>query len=517
MKIISPSTESRRLPDQAEWTFELLEQAHEEVRRVAENFGLDTYPNQLEIITAEQMMDAYASVGMPVNYHHWSFGKHFMSTEKGYKRGQMGLAYEIVINSNPCIAYLMEENSLMMQTLVIAHASYGHNSFFKGNYLFQTWTDADAIIDYMVFAKNYIAECESRYGAAAVELTLDSCHALQNYGVDRYKRPAKLSMAEENARQREREAYLQSQINDLWRTLPVQKDKSTSEPQAPRFPAEPQENLLYFIEKSAPLLEPWQREIVRITRKISQYFYPQRQTQVMNEGWATFWHYTILNQLYDEGIVGNGFMMEFLQSHTNVVYQPPVSSPYYSGINPYALGFAMMSDIRRICENPTQEDKEWFPDIAGSDWRKTMDFAMRNFKDESFIAQYLSPKLIRDFHFFSIVDNDEEDVLKVSAIHDESGYRYIRQRLADQYNLGNREPNIQVWSVDTHGDRALTLRHTQHQRRPLNAKADEVLKHVGRLWGFDVILETTDQDGEIVDKKHCPISKHQRVAGLVNI
>jgi stage V sporulation protein R len=221
MKIIQPSTESRRLPEQAEWTFELLEQAHEEVRRVAENFGLDTYPNQLEIITAEQMMDAYASVGMPVNYHHWSFGKHFMSTEKGYKRGQMGLAYEIVINSNPCIAYLMEENSLMMQTLVIAHASYGHNSFFKGNYLFQTWTDADAIIDYMVFAKNYIAECESRYGAEAVELTLDSCHALQNYGVDRYKRPAKLSMAEENARQREREAYLQSQINDLWRTLPI--------------------------------------------------------------------------------------------------------------------------------------------------------------------------------------------------------------------------------------------------------------------------------------------------------
>jgi stage V sporulation protein R len=237
----------------------------------------------------------------------------------------------------------------------------------------------------------------------------------------------------------------------------------------------------------------------------------------MNEGWATFWHYTILNQLYDEGIVGNGFMMEFLQSHTNVVYQPPVSSPYYSGINPYALGFAMMSDIRRICENPTPEDKEWFPDIAGSDWRKTLDFAMRNFKDESFIAQFLSPKLIRDFHFFSIVDNDEEDVLKVSAIHDESGYRYIRQRLADQYNLGNREPNIQVWSVDTHGDRTLTLRHTQHQRRPLNVKADEVLKHVGRLWGFDVILETTDENGEIVDKKHCPISKQQRVAGLVNV
>jgi stage V sporulation protein R len=499
----------RRLPDQSEWTFDLIEQIHEEIHRVAGNFGLDTYPNQLEIITAEQMMDAYASVGMPVSYNHWSFGKHFLSTEKSYKRGQMGLAYEIVINSNPCIAYLMEENSLMMQSLVIAHASYGHNSFFKGNYLFRTWTDAEAIIDYMLFAKNYIAECERRHGAEAVELILDSCHALQNYGVDRYKRPAKLSMAEENARQNEREAYLQTQVNDLWRTLPKRQEVAVTTNASNRFPSEPQENLLYFIEKSAPLLEPWQREIVRITRKISQYFYPQRQTQVMNEGWATFWHYTILNQLYDEGLVGDGFMMEFLQSHTNVVYQPPISSSYYSGINPYALGFAMMRDIRRICEQPTDEDRYWFPDIAGSDWRKTLDFAMRNFKDESFIAQYLSPKLIRDFHFFSVLDDDQEEKLTISAIHDEAGYRYVRQQLANQYNLGNREPNIQVWSVNTHGDRALKLRHTEFERRPLNGNTEEVLKHIARLWGFDVVLETVDHQGAVLATLECKWEKHQ--------
>ena len=486
-----------RLPEQSEWTFELIQQAHAEISRVAKNFGLDTYPNQLEIITAEQMMDAYTSVGMPVSYHHWSFGKHFLATEKGYKRGQMGLAYEIVINSNPCIAYLMEENSLTMQTLVIAHAAYGHNSFFKGNYLFRTWTDAEAIIDYMVFAKKYIADCEEHYGVEEVELLLDSCHALQNYGVDRYKRPAKLSLVKEKARQKEREAYLQTQINDLWRTLP-QRTEVATEAEPLRFPSEPQENLLYFIEKYAPLLEPWQREIVRVVRKVSQYFYPQRQTQVMNEGWATFWHYTILNQLYDEGVVGNGFMMEFLQSHTNVVYQPPIGSPHYNGINPYALGFAMMRDIRRICEAPTDEDRAWFPDIAGSDWKKTLNFAMRNFKDESFIAQFLSPKLIRDFHFFSVLDDDKDDKLTISAIHDDSGYHYIRQRLADQYNLGNREPNIQVWSVDTHGDRSMTLRHSQFQRRPLNQQADEVLKHVARLWGFDVRLETVDPKGAVI-------------------
>jgi stage V sporulation protein R len=498
------------LPEQSEWTFELIEQIHEEIRRVADGFGLDTYPNQLEIITAEQMMDAYASVGMPVSYNHWSFGKHFLHTEKSYRRGQMGLAYEIVINSNPCISYLMEENSLTMQALVIAHAAYGHNSFFKGNYLFRTWTDADAIIDYMVFAKKYVSQCEQRYGAEAVELIIDSCHALQNYGVDRYKRPARISMLEERERQEERERYIQSQINDLWRTLPRRPEVQEAPQERQRFPKEPQENLLYFIEKYSPLLEPWQREIVRIIRKISQYFYPQRQTQVMNEGWATFWHYTILNQLYDEGVVGDGFMMEFLQSHTNVVYQPPVGSRYYNGINPYALGFAMMRDIRRICENPTDEDKEWFPDIAGSNWQETLQFAMRNFKDESFIAQFLSPRLIRDFHLFSVLDDDRKDKLTVSAIHDESGYRYLRQQLAGQYNLGNREPNIQVWSVDMQGDRSLTLRHSQYQRRPLSQSTQEMLRHVARLWGFDVYLDTVDGDNKIIARHDCKWEKRHR-------
>lgn len=485
----------------SEWTFDLIDEYDREIRKIAvDEFKLDVYPNQLEVITAEQMMDAYSSVGMPVNYHHWSFGKHFVSTEKSYKRGQMGLAYEIVINSSPCIAYLMEENSMTMQALVIAHAAYGHNSFFKGNYLFRAWTDASAIVDYLVFAKSYISKCEERYGIDAVEELLDSCHALMNYGVDRYKRPQKLSLAEEQARQEEREQYLQMQVNDLWRTIP-RRDKDDANREPPRFPAEPQENLLYFIEKSAPLLEPWQRELVRIVRKIAQYFYPQRQTQVMNEGWATFWHYTILNRLYEKGLVTDGFMMEFLQSHTNVVYQPPVTARWYNGINPYALGFAMYQDIKRICENPTEEDKAWFPDLAGTDWRASLEFAMKNFKDESFISQYLSPKLIREFRLFAIRDDDHEDKLEVSAIHDENGYRDIRSKLAEQYNLGSREPNIQVWSVNVRGDRSLTLRHTMHNRRPLDeGSAQEVLKHVGRLWGFDVRLESADSDGSITQR-----------------
>lgn len=495
--------EKNYISTSSEWTFELIETYDREIARIAhEKFKLDTYPNQIEMIRSDQMMDAYASVGMPVYYNHWSYGKHFVHTEQNYKRGRMGLAYEIVINSNPCIAYLMEENSMTMQALVIAHACYGHNSFFKGNYLFKNWTDADAIIDYLLFAKNYISDCEERYGVEAVEQLLDSCHALMNYGVDRYHRPKPVSAATEEKRQKEREDYIQRHINDLWRTLPTTKKEEPQESDKHRFPEEPQENILYFLEKNAPLLENWQREIIRIVRKTAQYFYPQRQTQVMNEGWATFWHYTLLHELYDQGLVNDGFMMEFLTSHTNVVMQPDFDSPFYSGINPYALGFAMMTDIRRICENPTDEDKEWFPNIANSDWLETLDNVMRNYRDESFILQFLSPKVIRDFHLFALEDDDQNSTIHVAAIHNDQGYRKVREKLAQQYNISHREPDIQVERVNIRGDRSLTLHHHLNDRRPLNDDTHEMLKHVHSIWQYDVHLHSVDQQGRAVESYH---------------
>ncbi len=495
---------SKYISETSEWTFDLLLDYDREISRIAADFGLDTYPNQIEIISAEQMMDAYSTVGMPIGYHHWSFGKQFLSVEQNYKRGHMGLAYEIVINSDPCIAYLMEENTMPMQALVIAHASYGHNSFFKNNYLFKSWTVADSIVDYLLFARNYVNKCEQRYGADEVEQLIDSCHALMNFGVDRYKRQQKVSLYGEEGTQREREDYLQSQVNDLWRTLPSS-DKDSLEEKAQVWPEEPQENLLYFIEKNSPMLDTWQREIVRIVRKIAQYFYPQRQTQVMNEGWATFWHYTLLNKLYDEGLVNEGFMMEFLQSHTNVIYQPPFDSKFYSGLNPYTLGFNIFQDLKRICEQPTEEDKEWFPDIAGGDWLKVLDFAMRNFKDESFISQYLSPNVIRNMKLFSVLDDDNDNSLMVSAIHDDKGYRHVRHALSEHYNLGSREPNLQVYSVDMRGDRSMTLRYETHNRRPLNEQTDETLKHLSRLWGFTVRIESLNEDGDYEMTHECLI------------
>jgi stage V sporulation protein R len=219
-----------RLYEGADWDFSTLQRIHDACEDVAlSELGLSVYPNQIEVITSEQMLDAYSSVGMPLYYRHWSFGKHFSQHEALYRKGLRGLAYEIVINSSPCISYLMEENTATMQTLVIAHAAFGHNHFFKNNYLFKQWTDAEGILEYLNFAKGYVARCEERYGQAAVERTLDAAHVLMSHGVDRYPGKRKLDFRGEERRERERREHGERTFNDLWRTVPTGPAKSLSE------------------------------------------------------------------------------------------------------------------------------------------------------------------------------------------------------------------------------------------------------------------------------------------------
>ena len=267
-----------------------------------------------------------------------------------------------------------------------------------------------------------------------------------------------------------------------------------------RFPKEPEENLLYFIEKNAPHLPQWKREIVRIVRKIAQYFYPQRQTQVLNEGFATFTHYYIMTRLHEKGLITEGAYQEFLHSHTNVVFQPEFDSPYYRGINPYALGFNLYMDIKRICEHPTDEDRKWFPDIAGTPWLSAVKYAAENFKDESGILQYLSPRLIRKFGFFAIRDDDRAEALEVTAIHDSDGYQRVREALSAQHDLGVNSPNIHVVNVDVRATRACQLVHHAVARRPLDIKeTGATLLFFHKLWEYPCDLSTIDQDGRYIE------------------
>ncbi|MET0181720.1 MAG: SpoVR family protein, partial [Caulobacterales bacterium] len=469
--------------------------------------GLDIYPNQIEVITSEQMLDAYSSTGMPLFYKHWSFGKDYARNEQAYRKGYQGLAYEIVINSNPCIMYIMEENSATMQTLVIAHAGMGHNHFFKNNYVFKQWTDADGILDYLDFARTYLAKCEDRYGHTEVERVIDAAHALQSHGVHRYPRRRMPDLRSEERRQQDRRLHGEQLFNDLWRTVPQKKGQvkaDIGEEQRRAILGLPEENLLYFLEKTAPRLAPWQREVLRIIRQISQYFYPQRQTKMMNEGCATYTHYRIMTRLHEMGRITDGSFMEFLHSHTSVVFQPHYDDRRYSGINPYALGFAMMNDIERVCLNPTDEDRQWMPDIAGrGDPYNVLRDVWANYRDESFISQFLSPKVIRDFGFFRVNDDEDEEDMRVAAIHDERGYLNIRRALSQKYDTARADPDIQIMDVDLAGDRRLILHHRVQDGIVLEAgETQRVLQHLANLWGYEVTLLEIEGEKDDVVAEH---------------
>ncbi len=481
----------------SEWDIPLIETMWTAIDKMArEQFGLDHYVPQIEIITSEQMLDCYSSIAMPVMYAHWSFGKTFLQNERQYNQGIQGLAYEVVINTNPCIAYLMENNTATLQALVLAHASVGHSHFFKNNYLFKNWTDADTIIEYLKFAKRYIASCEEKYGEKRVERLLDACHSLQSHGIDKYKKPARLSSEVKNKKAKEWERYFEATFKDLWRTVP-KTAPSISEENTAEFP---EENLLYFIEKHSPILKDWEREIVRIVRKLSQYFYPQRQTQLLNEGWATFCHHMLMTEMHAQGLIDEGAYIEFLTHHTNVITQRDWDNKYYSGINVYALGFAMLTDIRRICEFPDKEDYKWFPEIAGSDWLFTIKNIIENYRDESFILQFLSPKVARQFKLFSFGIKEGNNYLTVEATHDDEGFLEIRKALAEQYDLSRNIPQIEIVHVNWDTDRWLFLEHrTKNNQRLHYEDMKSTVYNINSLWGFTVKMEYKDLDGNLLE------------------
>jgi spore cortex formation protein SpoVR/YcgB (stage V sporulation) len=487
----------------SDWNFKDLARCYDAIQDVALNdLRLEVYPNQIEIISSEQMLDAYASIGMPLMYRHWSFGKRFARDEHLYRKGYSSLAYEIVINSNPCVSYLMEDNTMAMHALVMAHAAFGHNHFFKNNYAFRQWTDAGGILDYLDYAKKYVTRCEERHGLSQVERLLDAAHALLDHGVFRYRRPAEPLPAEVETRQKERREFEERTFDPVMHAVAKPAAAAgglaaeVAEANRAKALGLPEENLIYFLERHSPILEEWQREILKIARDIAQYFYPQRQTKVMNEGCATFVHHYIANALYDRGQLPEGAMLEILHSHSSVVAQPTFNDPRYSGLNPYALGFRMMQDIARIARDPTDEDKEWFPQLAGcGEWRAALKDAWANYRDESFIRQYLSPHLMRDLKLFVLFDDASTADYLVSEIHDERGYHRVREALANSYDPGITEPDIQVIDADLRGQRQLRLKHRLRDGVPLDEKDRKaVVDYIQTLWGYEVSLLGVEED-----------------------
>jgi stage V sporulation protein R len=227
--------------------------------------------------------------------------------------------------------------------------------------------------------------------------------------------------------------------------------------------------------------------------------------KVMNEGCATWVHQRIMTRLHETGQIDDAAFLEVLHSTSNVIMQPGFDHPAGGpGFNPYALGYAIMTDIARVCAEPTAEDRTWFPDIAGNgDPVGTLRHVWANYRDESFLLQFLSPKVMREFRMFRLLDAVADPTLLVDAIHDADGYRAIRRSLARSYDPGLGDPDIQVVDVDLTGDRRLMLEHRTAPGQLLAQRdADATLRHVAALWGYEVRLQEVDAGTEAVLATH---------------
>lgn len=494
------------------WTTDALERTWEAIDKIARTkYGLDYFEPQFEIVTAQQMIHHVSTSGIPYTYDHWSFGKSFEQTNKDYVEGKTGVAYEMIINSNPAVCYIMENNSMTIQASVIAHAAVGHSSFFKNNLLFKQWTHPESILMYSRFARNYVKDCEEKYGAQRVERILDAAHALSNIGVDRYER-IRTRRKEELAKLAvDRKAYEEMMHNPLWKTFDTWKKERESSglrdklnkllPPTSGFPWPfPEENILYFIEKNAPALEEWERELIHIVRRFAQYFYPQYQTKVMNEGWASFWHHTLMYDLYDEGYISDGNMLEALTSHAGLINHP-VDAPIIGHINPYTLGFKMFKKIRQVCENPTEKDKKEFKLIAGEPWLDVVKDIVENYHDSSFLGQFLSSETMEELKMFQYVEfnNQYGRAFKIANIQETDRLSYMRQALSDMYSWSSYMPTIEVVDYDFKDSRTLYLKHQPTKGMALDASTfKDCYKYIQKLWGYPVSLATVNSEGENV-------------------
>lgn len=403
------------------YTVKDLERYNERIEEIAREMGLDYYTQEFEIISFEDMLCYEAYVGMPSHYSHWSYGKTYDRLKTAYKYNLTGLPYEMVINSDPCIAYLMKDNTLLLQILTIAHV-YGHNDFFKNNRLFKTFTNAKLTVEKF---KNHADRIRSyihdpSIGYEAVEQILDAAHSI------RY------------------------QCQGFRKTPLVEGEKVEY----------PYTNLLEFLGRFGQL-EEWQRDILQIVGEESQYFYPQIETKIINEGWATFCHYNILKQLN----LPQEMAFEFYKVHNGVVCQTP------GNLNPYYLGF-------KIWENLYKQNDE--------DFKKLLPIREQE-RDASFIRKYLTLEIALEANLCQF--QEEERYYIISEVADSEGYKQIRNTLANEVGMGGM-PIVQVKEV-IQAENTLILEHVEDGRELNLSYATETLKYVQTLWGGKVVLLTS--------------------------
>ncbi|HEV8422069.1 MAG TPA: SpoVR family protein [Chthoniobacterales bacterium] len=452
-----------------EYSIADLERWNDRIIELVQRFGLDPFPQEFEVCDHDDMLAYMVYSGMPSHYPHWSFGKNFEKLKTLYEYGVSGLPYEMVINSNPSIAYLMRDNTLALQVLTIAHV-YGHNDFFKNNFTFRS-TRAEYTIEAFKGHANRVRQYieDPSIGLERVEAILDAAHALslqcrRNLAI---KKP---SIAEE----REMKVYEATPRVDPFGAIHRRQERPA--PDLNKEPLYPDEDLLLFIRDHNRQLAEWEKDLLTIVHEQARYFVPQIETKIMNEGWASFWHKRILESLE----LPQELHLEFLIRHTQVLRPSPGS------LNPYHVGMKVWEDIEQRWDHPSVEDLENFGPRKKTGREKL--FEVREVeRDASFLRRYLTEDLIRELNLFEYKSRGNEQV--VSRVADEENWRQIKETLIQNVGTGTI-PVIKVEDADYNNNRALLLKH-DHDSRDLQLEyAEKTLRYLYQLWGRGVAMET---------------------------
>src|SRR5271157_2343057 len=373
------------------------------------------------------MLGYMAYSGMPSHYPHWSYGKAYEKLKTLYDHGVSGLPYEMVINSNPAIAYLMRDNTLLLQILTIAHV-YGHNDFFKNNFTFKS-TRADLTIETFkahALRTRHYAEDPS-IGIDKVERVLDAAHALawncrRNLAIKKLSREEQIQRAIE-ASQPKPDPYQRIHARPEFK-----------EPEVFKIPLEPDEDVLLFVRDHNPFLSEWEKDLLTIVDEESKYFLPMMETKIMNEGWASYWHKRILESLE----LDQSLQLEFIVRHNQVV------RPIPGQINPYHLGLKIWEDVYRRHTNPTREEIKRDGPPAKTGDEKIFE-AREVERDSSFIRRYLTEDLMREMDLFEYEARGED--LVIGKVSDEEGWRGVKETLIRDTGA-NSIPVIKVEDAD---------------------------------------------------------------------
>ncbi|SFD70017.1 stage V sporulation protein R [Lentibacillus persicus] len=451
-----------------------LNRAIDEITEIATGFGLDFFPMRYEVCPAD-IIYTFGAYGMPTRFSHWSFGKQFHKMKLHYDLG-LSQIYELVINSNPCYAFLLDTNSLIQNKLIIAHV-LAHCDFFKNNMRFSN-TRRD-MVESMTATAERIERYEMIYGREEVENFLDAVLSIQEHIDPSLIRPT-LS-ADANNEVEQELAKPKTPYDDLWK---LDGNEQTTKPRLVKkrdqiFPAKPEKDLLLFIEEHSRELENWQRDILTMMREEMLYFWPQLETKIMNEGWASFWHQRILRELNltsDEAI-------EFASLNASVV------QPSKHQINPYYLGVKIFEDIEKRFDNPTDEMKKMGAEPNAG---REKIFEVREIEsDQSFIRNYLTKELVNreDMYLFEKQGSDY-------TITDKD-YENVRDQLISQ-RVNGGFPYITVENGDYKRNGELYLKHGYEGIELDLHYLENVLPYIYQLWGRNVHIETVVDDKPVL-------------------